>query len=137
MSSIGSGVREIRIRDEAGAFRVIYIAKLVEAVYVLHCLQTLSRIAEGSDEMTSERFESIWDAIEDNPAQSENLKLRSAMMMALKSYIKRQGLSQAEAATLLGVTQPRVSDLAQADRAGTVCPRCPAASDGTTSRPAS
>jgi predicted XRE-type DNA-binding protein len=61
--------------------------------------------------MTSERFESIWDAIEDNPAQSENLKLRSAMMMALKSYIKRQGLSQAEAATLLGVTQPRVSDL--------------------------
>jgi predicted XRE-type DNA-binding protein len=61
--------------------------------------------------MIGERFESIWDAIEDNSAQAENLKLRSAMMMALKAHIKRQGLSQAEAATLLGVTQPRVSDL--------------------------
>ena len=61
--------------------------------------------------MTSERFESIWDAIEDNPAQAENLKLRSAMMMALKSHIKKQGLSQADAAALLGVTQPRISDL--------------------------
>ena len=61
--------------------------------------------------MTDERFESVWDAIEDNPAQAENLKLRSAMMIALKSHIRRQGLNQAEAATLLGVTQPRISDL--------------------------
>ena len=61
--------------------------------------------------MTDERFESVWDDIEDNPAEAENLKLRSAMMMALKDHIKRQRLSQAEAATLLGVTQPRISDL--------------------------
>jgi predicted XRE-type DNA-binding protein len=61
--------------------------------------------------MTDERFESVWDAIEDNPAEAENLKLRSVMMMALKDHIKRQRLSQAEAATLLGVTQPRISDL--------------------------
>jgi len=61
--------------------------------------------------MTDERFESVWDAIEDDPAQAENLKLRSAMMMALKNHINRQGLSQAEAAALLGVTQPRISDL--------------------------
>ena len=61
--------------------------------------------------MTSERFESVWDAIEDNPAEAENLKLRSAMMMALKNHIKRQGLSQVDAAALLGVTQPRISDL--------------------------
>jgi phage-related protein len=39
MNSIGSGVREIRIRDESGAYRVIYIAKLAGAVYVLHCFQ--------------------------------------------------------------------------------------------------
>jgi len=61
--------------------------------------------------MTDERFESVWDAIEDDPAQAENLKLRPAMMMALKNHINRQGLSQAEAAALLGVTQPRISDL--------------------------
>ena len=37
MASIGSGVNEIRIRDENGAFRVIYVAKFEEAVFVLHC----------------------------------------------------------------------------------------------------
>jgi predicted XRE-type DNA-binding protein len=61
--------------------------------------------------MNGERFDNVWDAIEDNPAEAENLKLRSAIMMALKGHIKRQGLSQAEAAALLGVTQPRISDL--------------------------
>jgi phage-related protein len=39
MTSIGSGVREIRVRDESGAFRVIYIAALAGAVYVLHAFQ--------------------------------------------------------------------------------------------------
>ena len=34
MASVGQGVREIRIRDEAGAFRVLYIAKIEDAVYV-------------------------------------------------------------------------------------------------------
>lgn len=39
MPSIGAGVREIRVRDAAGAFRVVYVAKFVDAVYVLHCFQ--------------------------------------------------------------------------------------------------
>ena len=36
MKSIGVGVKEIRVRDSTGAFRVIYVAKFEEAVYVLH-----------------------------------------------------------------------------------------------------
>ena len=39
MNTIGQGVREIRIRDAAGAFRIIYVAKLANAVHVLHCFQ--------------------------------------------------------------------------------------------------
>jgi len=39
MTSIGSGVREIRIWEEAGTFRVIYLAKLADAVHVLHCFR--------------------------------------------------------------------------------------------------
>ena len=39
MQSIGPGVGEIRVRDAAGAFRVIYIAAFAEAVYVLHAFQ--------------------------------------------------------------------------------------------------
>jgi len=61
--------------------------------------------------MTRQRFASVWDAIEDTPAQAENMKLRSALMMSLKDHIAGEGLSQSEAARLFGVTQPRISDL--------------------------
>ena len=61
--------------------------------------------------MSSEPFESIWDAIEDTTGEAENMKLRSTLMMALERQIKEKGWTQAEAARKLGVTQPRVSDL--------------------------
>ena len=61
--------------------------------------------------MTNKTFASVWDAIEDTPAQAENLKLRSSLMIALKDHIASASLSQAQAAKLFGVTQPRVSDL--------------------------
>lgn len=61
--------------------------------------------------MSNERFASVWDAVADTPEEAENMKLRSALMMALKDHITRTGLSQSQAAKLFGVTQPRVSDL--------------------------
>ncbi|NTZ83641.1 XRE family transcriptional regulator [Burkholderia metallica] len=61
--------------------------------------------------MTNERYANVWDAIESEPAEAANMKLRSELMIALKQRIARLELSQAEAATQLGVTQPRVSDL--------------------------
>jgi predicted XRE-type DNA-binding protein len=61
--------------------------------------------------MNKQRFTSVWDAIEDTPAQAENMKLRSALMMALKNHIARAEINQAQTAQILGVTQPRVSDL--------------------------
>lgn len=61
--------------------------------------------------MSNERFASVWDAIEDTPEEAENMKLRAALMKALKHHIVSTGLSQLQAAKLFGVTQPRVSDL--------------------------
>lgn len=61
--------------------------------------------------MSKKRFTSVWDAIEDTPAEAENLKLRSALMVALKAHLARSNLTQAQIAKLFGVTQPRVSDL--------------------------
>lgn len=61
--------------------------------------------------MTQQRFASVWDAIEDTSEQAENMKLRAALMTALKDRLARNGISQAQAAELFGVTQPRVSDL--------------------------
>jgi predicted XRE-type DNA-binding protein len=71
----------------------------------------LPGVVEGARSMSKKRFVNVWDAIEDTPAQAENMKLRSALIMALKDHIGRTGLSQLEAAKLLGVTQPRISDL--------------------------
>jgi predicted XRE-type DNA-binding protein len=58
-----------------------------------------------------ERFNSVWDALEDTPEQAENMKLRTVLLTALKDYLNKHQLTQTEAAKLLGVTQPRVSDL--------------------------
>lgn len=61
--------------------------------------------------MSDDGFASVWDAIEDTPAEAENMKLRSTLMMALDEHIRAQGWAQAEAARRLSVTQPRISDL--------------------------
>ena len=61
--------------------------------------------------MSNQRCVSVWDAIEDTPEAAENMKLRSILITALKNHISSTEMSQAEAAKLLGVTQPRISDL--------------------------
>lgn len=61
--------------------------------------------------MMGERFNSVWDALEDTPEQAENMKLRAVLLTALKDYLNKHQLTQTEAAKVLGVTQPRVSDL--------------------------
>jgi phage-related protein len=60
MSSIGASVREIRVRDEAGAFRVIYIATFAEAVYVLHAFQKKTQqTAKRDPDLAASRFRQI------------------------------------------------------------------------------
>jgi len=112
MTTVGAGAREIRLRDASGAFRVLYVAKFAGTIYVLHCFQKKTQAtSEGVGSMSDDSFVSVWDAIEDTPAEAENMKLRSALMMALEEHIRTQGWTQAEAAHRLSVTQPRVSDL--------------------------
>ena len=49
MNSIGMGVREIRIRDEAGIYRVVYVTKFAETLYVLHCFQRKTQKTSVAD----------------------------------------------------------------------------------------
>lgn len=56
-------------------------------------------------------YANVWDAIEPDPVKAENLKLRSALMLALTRHIKSEGLTQAQAAKVFGVTQPCISNL--------------------------
>lgn len=59
----------------------------------------------------SQKFASVWDAIEDTPQQAASLKARSALMMELAAVIEKNAMTQAQAAVFFGVTQPRISDL--------------------------
>jgi len=49
MPTVGSGVHEIRVRDEAGSFRLMYVAKFPEAVYLLHAFQKKTRTTARRD----------------------------------------------------------------------------------------
>jgi predicted XRE-type DNA-binding protein len=61
--------------------------------------------------MTEARFDSIWDALENSPAEAANMKARAGLMIAIRDAVDGWQLTQAEAAKRLGVTQPRMNDL--------------------------
>ena len=61
--------------------------------------------------MSEKRFASVWEALEDTPQEAASMKARAELMRGLQAWIKREALTQSAAAGLLGVTQPRVSDL--------------------------
>lgn len=60
MNTVGQGVREIRIRDEVGVFRVLYVAKFADAIYVLHCFQKKTEKTSKADvELAARRYREL------------------------------------------------------------------------------
>lgn len=60
MKTIGPGVREIRVRETSGAFRVIYAATLADTVYVLHAFEKKAHKTPKRDlELATERFKKL------------------------------------------------------------------------------
>jgi len=60
MAVVGTGVEEIRVRDDVGAFRMVYLATRPEGVYVLHCLQKKTQKTSRSDrELAKKRLKAI------------------------------------------------------------------------------
>ena len=63
---VGSGTREIRISDAQGAFRVLFVAKFEEAVYVLHCFKKSTRSTSRSDkDVAAARYRAVVSARRD------------------------------------------------------------------------
>lgn len=55
-----AGVQEIRIRDAAGAFRVIYVAKFADAIYVLHCFRKTTQKTSKTDlDLAAKRYREL------------------------------------------------------------------------------
>lgn len=64
MNIIGPGVREIRIRDAAGAFRVVYVARFAAAIYVLHCFQKKTQKTGKADlDVAQKRFRDLQEEL--------------------------------------------------------------------------
>ena len=61
--------------------------------------------------MERQAFDNVWDAIEDTPGAAANMTMRSDLLIALRNAVEGWGLTQAEAARRLGVTQPRLNDV--------------------------
>jgi len=57
---VGSGTKEIRIYDKDGAFRVMYVAKFSERIYVLHAFQKKTQKTNQNDiNIARTRYKSI------------------------------------------------------------------------------
>jgi predicted XRE-type DNA-binding protein len=56
-------------------------------------------------------FQSVWDAIEDTPAQAASLRLRAELMRAICERLTGAGWGRVEAARRCGVTTPRLDEL--------------------------
>lgn len=60
---VGAGTREIRIRESSGIYRVMYVVKFEEAVYVLHCFQKKTQATSKHDKEIAEvRYRSVINA---------------------------------------------------------------------------
>jgi len=60
MNNVGQGVQEIRILDQSGAYRVIYVARFKSAVYVLHCFQKTTQVTRKMDlDLAGKRYRDL------------------------------------------------------------------------------
>ncbi len=60
MPAVGAGVSEIRIRDERGIYRVLYVTKFRDAIYALHCFQKKTHKTNSADiEKASLRYKKL------------------------------------------------------------------------------
>jgi phage-related protein len=60
VNTVGQGVREIRIREESGAFRVIYVATFATTIYVLHCFQKKTEQTSKADrDLAAKRYKDL------------------------------------------------------------------------------
>ena len=60
MTTVGTGVKEIRVKDDAGIFRTVYLATRPEAVYVLHCFRKKTQqTAQRDIELARKRLKDV------------------------------------------------------------------------------
>ena len=128
MNLVGAGVVEIRVHAR-GEYRVFYVAKWKDFIHVCtHSRRRRGKPGKPDIELAAKRYreaveeqvmakrqqgvsDNVFEQLGFKPEEALNLRIRSEMMNALIAEIEKKGLTQAQAATLLGVSEPRISDL--------------------------
>ena len=60
MEEIGAGVKEIRLKDASGIYRVLYVAKFADTVYVLHCFKkTTQQTSKADKTLATKRYKDL------------------------------------------------------------------------------
>lgn len=140
MPTVGVGVNEMRVREESGGYRVLYVAKFEEAVYVLHVFEKRSQktpknditrkkpiyrpaeVEEGTMPMThatvTKGSGNVFRDLGFSEAKAAELLLKSSLLQAIQDTIKSRGWKQIEAAAQLGIDQAKVSKLLSGQMAG-------------------
>lgn len=66
ISEIGKGVGEVRLRGDTGAYRIVYLARYEDAIYVLHCFNKKTQRTSGHDKhIAKARFQAVLEARRD------------------------------------------------------------------------
>jgi predicted XRE-type DNA-binding protein len=133
MLNVGAGAYEIRLHV-LGEWRVIYVAKFDNAVYVLHAFQKKTQKTRKEDiELAARRYRQIGGRVMNkepvvessgnvfadlgfSPEEATILAMRAELMARIRETILDKGWTQAEAAGQLGVGQSRISDLVRGKR---------------------
>ena len=119
--TMGRGVEQIRIWTDEGTFRLLYVARLAEAVYLLHAFskkeaghpargpgaraKPVARTKVERRTKPSRDLRQRLDAISGSAQQSAKLTARAQVMRTLQALVKEAGWTQAEAVESLGVSQ--------------------------------
>jgi len=126
-------VDEIRVREDGGAFRVIYVAKFSEAIYIAACFPeegaqdgeaghracaaAFQGIGAGEKTAMSRKLKitrgsgNVFADIGFDKGEAENLKLRAELMMRIEDCFRKSGAPQAAMAEALGLATPRFNAL--------------------------
>jgi len=127
MPAIGADVREIKIRQTAGSYRVDLhcdfdrrgscAARIQEDVAKNRAARpgpsgSTTAAVKTRIEMTKpQTFANVWDAIEDSREEAATMTMRSNVMIAINEKVRSWNTTQLRAAHRLGITQPRLNDL--------------------------
>jgi predicted XRE-type DNA-binding protein len=110
MAIVGAGVREIRVHTEA-EHRVCYVARFTEGIFEICWSGGGSRAMEKAKARVTRSSGNVFRDLGFGPEEAQHLLVRSELMLKIEKIVKDRGLTQAAAAGIMGVSQPRVSDL--------------------------